>query len=101
MYHSMDVSYHCVSSFVFIYTVFFSSAATENNYQIIDTDYTNFAIVYNCKPLPDEMSHQFYWLLSRTPVLTRDVQVNAKILDIKLKYIDENEVRKDDQSVAS
>ena len=34
------------------------------NYQILDTDYTNYSIVYSC-----ELGIEFLWILTREPVI--------------------------------
>ena len=38
----------------------------EPNYQVVDTDYENYSIVYSC----DEDDMQYLWILSRTPTIS-------------------------------
>jgi len=45
------------------------------NYWILDTDYTEFAIIYSC--YYDEQTLQFAWILSRSPKLDEDTVAYA------------------------
>jgi Lipocalin / cytosolic fatty-acid binding protein family len=76
-------------------------ATLENNYQILDTDYTHYSFVYNCVNQPNDKSYQSYWLLSRTPQLTTGEEAVAAIDCLKKKYIDPSQVRTADQSEES
>jgi apolipoprotein D and lipocalin family protein len=76
-------------------------ATLENNYQILDTDYTHFSFVYNCVNQPGGKSYQSYWLLSRTPQLTTDEEPVATINCLRKKFIDPSQVRTADQSEES
>ena len=49
--------------------MFFQSWAAESNYQVIDTDYENYSIIYACAE--DDM--QYLWMLSREPTLSDDL----------------------------
>ena len=40
-----------------------------SNYQIVDTDYENYTIVYAC-----EFNFQYLWIMSRTPTITEDFE---------------------------
>jgi ribulose bisphosphate carboxylase small subunit len=60
---------------------------------ILDTDYTNYAISYDCQSIGEQKSQQLYWLMSRTPELTKDMEILARIAELKAKYIDEKLVK--------
>jgi hypothetical protein len=55
---------------------------------ILDTDYTNYAFEYECKSIGENKSQQLFWLQSRTPELTADTEILARIEELKTKYID-------------
>jgi hypothetical protein len=57
---------------------------------ILDTDYTNYSIEYNCKSIGENKSQQLFWLLSRTPELTANTEILARIEEVKAKYIDQS-----------
>jgi apolipoprotein D and lipocalin family protein len=78
--------------------VAFLGTQEETNYQVLDTDYTHFAIIYNCEPVSAGKSYQSYWLLSRKPKLTKDPAVLERIEAVKKQYIDPNHIRKTIQS---
>eukprot|EP00355_Strombidium_rassoulzadegani_P008208 CAMPEP_0168616124 /NCGR_PEP_ID=MMETSP0449_2-20121227/4868_1 /TAXON_ID=1082188 /ORGANISM="Strombidium rassoulzadegani, Strain ras09" /LENGTH=72 /DNA_ID=CAMNT_0008656905 /DNA_START=581 /DNA_END=799 /DNA_ORIENTATION=- len=49
----------------------------ETNYQVIDTDYENYSLVYNCNEMTQ---YQIVWILSRKPVM--DSATMVKVLGI-------------------
>ena len=52
---------------------FFSDPSVDGkrNYQIIDTDYDNYSIVYNCDEyLGGLIYNNYFWILSRTPTMS-------------------------------
>jgi hypothetical protein len=57
---------------------------------ILDTDYNNYAVSYDCQPISEKRSQHLYWLLSRTPTLTNDTKILARIAELKAKYVDES-----------
>ena len=48
---------------------FFGQGFDEPNYQIIDTDYKNYSIVYSCQ----ESKKAFLWIMSRTPTMDAEL----------------------------
>ena len=51
------------------------------NYNILGTDYKNFAVVYNCVNEAYGIFHKIdLWILSRTPVLSEDKMKEAQTL---------------------
>ena len=48
---------------------FFQKYLDQPNYQIVDTDYENYSIIYSCHE--DDM--QYLWLMSREPTLSDDL----------------------------
>ena len=63
------------------FVTFFSQPfASEPNYSVIDTDYENYSIVYNC----DENDMQYLWFLSRESTLT-DELYNQMLATVKEK----------------
>lgn len=55
----------------------FQTAPAASNYWVYDTDYTTYAVVYNCEDLPTEMKRESLWILSRGPVLS--MLVSSKV----------------------
>lgn len=47
---------------------------TKSNYNVIDTDYDNYSVVYSCWPLAQ---YEFVWILSRNPQLDQISQQKA------------------------
>jgi hypothetical protein len=70
----------------------------DTNYQILDIDYKNFLMIYDCVKLSEGKSYQSYWLLSRKSKLTKDPSVLARVAALKAEYIDQSRVRKTNQS---
>ena len=64
------------------------------DYQIVDTDYTSYTIVYGCSSFLDIRLAEFYWVLSRDPLeegssdWTSLFNIVNPILDAKLPYYD-------------
>lgn len=56
------------------------------------TDYTNIALVWNCKNLPENKYKENFWVLSRVPVMERkeDIDFVQNIID---EFMDESQVR--------
>ena len=76
-------------------TFFFQPFEDESNYQVVDTDYENYSIVYNC----DEDDMQYLWFLSRTSTLSDDLynQMMQTVQTRLPNYVMSNLI-KDDQS---
>ena len=71
-------------------TVSFGSRSLDApaNYNVLGTDYENYAVVYNCVNKAFGLSHsKVVWILSRTPVLSEDLMKEAQVL-IELKLPD-------------
>ena len=72
--------------------VSFSSNPTfdgTRNYNILETDYDNYAIVYSCRPTWwDSGIQQELWILSRTPVMSNDLltSIQGKISEWLPEY---------------
>jgi apolipoprotein D and lipocalin family protein len=64
-----------------------------SNYWVLDTDYNNFAVVWQCEPKGENLSRENYWLLSRTKVLSTDTDVLARIAAVTDDLIIREEVR--------
>jgi Lipocalin / cytosolic fatty-acid binding protein family len=60
---------------------------------ILDTDYSSWAVVFDCKMHEGNQSTHLYWLLSRTPKLTTDEKSLSRIAALKSKYINLTEIR--------
>ncbi|XP_067634423.1 apolipoprotein D-like [Eurosta solidaginis] len=55
-----------------------------SNYWILDTDYTNYSVVYNCVPQANGTHHAFAWILLRKRTGTAESIINtAKQVFIK------------------
>ena len=63
---------HCFVSF-------FGPTPTRSNYEVVETDYKTYSIVYSCGPLKS-----FLWLLTRTPVAS-DALYNQMLTTAKAK----------------
>jgi apolipoprotein D and lipocalin family protein len=62
------------------------TAPQPSNYLVLDTDYTNFSVVYFCTNFENEQSKEAFWLLSRSKVLSAEVKEKAEgLVD---KYFD-------------
>ena len=68
----------------------------EPNYQVVDTDYDNYSIVYSC----DEDDMQYLWILSRTPTISQELsdEILGKAFSALPNYTTTNLIM-DDQSV--
>ncbi|XP_038121516.1 outer membrane lipoprotein Blc [Culex quinquefasciatus] len=72
-----------------------------SNYWVVDTDYRNFAVVYSCTPIDDSESViEGYWLLSRTPKLTEELQITEKLRYLLETYFVPSHVRPTNHSEA-
>jgi apolipoprotein D and lipocalin family protein len=60
---------------------------------VLDTDYNNFAVVWQCEQKGANLSRENYWLLSRTKVLSTDTDVLARIAAVTDDLIFREEVR--------
>ena len=69
---------------------------SEPNYQIVDTDYDNYSIVYSC----DEDDMQYLWILARTPTISEEMSnmLTSKAFAALPNYTTENLIM-DDQDV--
>lgn len=64
---------------------------TTPNYWILDTDYENYAIVWNCVSMRNGKSADVAWILSRTTTLSADVE--EKVNAIVDKYLVRDQLR--------
>lgn len=58
------------------------------NYFVMETDYTNYSIVWNCKDVGENESHEMAWVLSRSTELTEEIQL--KVNKAVEKFFDKN-----------
>ena len=57
----------------------------ESSYQVIGTDYDNYALIYGCDSWFGVIYTQRSWLLSRTPTMTSSQEKKAKsVMDSKV-----------------
>ena len=42
------------------------------NYNLVDTDYSNYAIVYSCWQLTKGIKYELLWLMSREPEISKE-----------------------------
>ena len=80
------------------FVTFFSAPfADSTNYQVVDTDYENYSLIYNC----DENDMQYLWMMSRGPTLSADLynQMIATAKE-KLPNYDFTQLIMDDQSAS-
>lgn len=82
--------------------VSYSSKASDiSNYWIVETDYSKFAVVYSCTPIADtESVIEGYWLLSRAPQLTEELQITEKLKYLQATYFTPSHVRPTNHSEA-
>ncbi|XP_058823276.1 outer membrane lipoprotein Blc-like [Topomyia yanbarensis] len=74
-------------------------SSNESNYWVVDTDYTRFSVVYSCMPMDDsETVSEGYWLLSRTPELTEELQITEKLKFLLNTYFIPSHVRTTNQT---
>ncbi|XP_058454658.1 apolipoprotein D-like [Malaya genurostris] len=74
-------------------------SSNESNYWIVDTDYTRFSIVYTCMQIDgSESVIEGYWMLSRTPELTEELQITEKLEFLKNTYFIPSHVRSTNQT---
>lgn len=72
-YISVDGEASCQSTGEGVCTVnFFGGEKTIPNYYVLDTDYDNYSIVYNCTKA-GPFRHEYMWILSRSSTLELDV----------------------------
>jgi apolipoprotein D and lipocalin family protein len=69
-----------------------------SNYWALDTDYENFAVVWQCQDLDVNQSRENYWLLSRTSEFPTDTEVLSRISAVTDNVIIRDEVRVTEQS---
>ncbi|XP_063710025.1 apolipoprotein D-like [Culicoides brevitarsis] len=59
---------------------FFGAENNRVNYQVMDTDYVTYSLVWNCNQLTENTKEEFLWVLSRKPVLSpRPAKVESLI----------------------
>ncbi|XP_035781272.1 uncharacterized protein LOC118460775 [Anopheles albimanus] len=76
-----------------------AKATNSSNYWIVDTDYTNYAIVYTCTPvLESDQSVEGYWLLSRTRKLTDTKEVLERVNYLRSTYFEPGHIRRTNQT---
>lgn len=60
----------------FVFEVFFSDSffakLFPGDYQVVDTDYESYSVVYSCTSIALLARIEFYWILSRTPKIESD-----------------------------
>lgn len=47
------------------------------NYFVMETDYTNYSIVWNCNNIGENETQEVAWILSRTSELTEEIQLKV------------------------
>ncbi|ETN61000.1 hypothetical protein AND_007357 [Anopheles darlingi] len=76
-----------------------AKATNTSNYWIVDTDYTNYAIVYTCTPiLESDQSVEGYWLLARTSKLTDTKEVLERVNYLRSTYFEPGHIRRTNQT---
>lgn len=65
---------------------------TENNYNVLNTDYENYAVVYSCEPLPDKKRKDNLWVLTRDPLIIPSDAKSAIDFSVD-KYFDRSVIR--------
>ena len=71
------------------------------NYNVWQTDYTQYSVVYSCKQvIPKVLKYEIVWLLSRTKTLDQQLVQNLKQI-LKDKGVDTSKFLKVDQSCAN
>jgi len=68
-----------------------SPASATPNYNVIGTDYDNFALVYNCKPLPGNTKRESLYILTRVRQPSQEV-VDQALAGITSQGIDTSEL---------
>ena len=69
------------------------------NYNVIQTDYDNFSIVYECRPKDCEQKTEFLWVLTRQRQPSQPDLLDQLIHDtLKELGIDESRLKKIDQT---
>ena len=53
-------------------------AQTTSDYNVLETDYDNYALVYSCRPLSSVTKFEVVWILSRKPTLSAQTVQNLK-----------------------
>jgi apolipoprotein D and lipocalin family protein len=86
MSHFLDVSTQNIRGNKSLISLHFKTAPQPSNYLVLDTDYTNFSVVYFCSNLENEQSKEAFWLLSRSKVLSAEVK--EKVEGLVDKYFD-------------
>ncbi|XP_058060482.1 outer membrane lipoprotein Blc-like [Anopheles bellator] len=68
-------------------------------YRVVATDYSNYTIVYGCQPfLGPDQSVEGYWLLSRTPHLTDQPEVLARVNYLRSTFFVAGHIRRTNHS---
>lgn len=58
------------------------------NYLVMETDYTNYSIVWSCHNVGENESEDFAWVLSKSAELTEEIQL--KVNKAVEKFLDKN-----------
>ena len=65
--------------------LFWWTAFGESSYQVIGSDYANYAVIYGCDSWFGFIHTQRSWLLSRTPVISQGSETKSKeLMDTKV-----------------
>ncbi|CAH1106393.1 unnamed protein product [Psylliodes chrysocephalus] len=76
--------------------VYFKVAAAEAPYWILDTDYANYAVVWNCWKSPKQEVRKTAWILTRSQNPSDNI-INAAIAVMKKQNLDTDTLIRTDQ----
>uniref|UniRef100_A0AAG5D074 Apolipoprotein D n=1 Tax=Anopheles atroparvus TaxID=41427 RepID=A0AAG5D074_ANOAO len=79
---------------------FFGAKPDRSNYWVLDTDYTNYAVVFSCEPFFKDPSKNVlgFWIFSRTPTYPTDEAAVKRIDELVKKYGDSSKFEVPNQS---
>lgn len=68
------------------------SEPNSNNYNVLATDYDNYAVVWSCSEIILNRHAEFLWVLTRDPFVESD-QIQDKIDDVLDAYFERDSIR--------